>query len=79
MSETLHAVGFDDALIGYTTRFGYDMNGIAIYDTDKCIEILMQRDGMTHEEADDFFHYNVIGAWVGDKTPIFMVKDHDDC
>ena len=79
MTEALHAVGFDDALIGYTTRFGYDMNGIAIYDTDKCLDILMQRDNMSYEDAYDFFEYNVLGSWVGDKTPIFMVKDYDDC
>ena len=79
MTEALHAIGFGDALIGYTTRMGSDMNGIAIYDNDKCLDILMQRDDMSYEEAVDFFEYNVLGSWVGDKTPIFMVKDYDDC
>ena len=55
------------------------MNGIAIYDTDKCLDILMKRDDMSYEDAYEFFEYNVLGSWVGDKTPIFMVKDHDDC
>jgi hypothetical protein len=35
----------------------------------------MQRDGMTDEEANEFFEYNVHSAWVGDKTPIFCTDD----
>ena len=27
---------------------------------------------MYPDEALEFFHYNIIGAWVGDKTPLFV-------
>jgi len=30
--------------------------------------------GMTHEEAVEWFEFNQIGAWVGDKTPCFIEK-----
>jgi hypothetical protein len=43
-----------------------------IYDEDKCIQILMERDGMTDEEAIEFFEFNVVGAYVGDHTPIYV-------
>ena len=27
---------------------------------------------MTHEEAVEYFDFNIIGAWMGDQTPILM-------
>jgi len=33
----------------------------------------MQRDGMTYDEAEEFIEYNVIGAFVGDRMPVFLV------
>jgi len=66
----LLADGFDEAFIGIVQRFGME-DPIALYDRDKCIEILMERDGMTWEGAEEFFGFNVIGAWVGDETPAF--------
>lgn len=67
--EMLFADGYEDALIGYVERFG--MGPVALYDRNKCIEILMKRDGMTDEEAEEFFQFNTIGAWMGDSTPAF--------
>lgn len=31
----------------------------------------MTRDGMSLEDAEEFFEFNVIGSWVGDGTPCF--------
>ena len=67
--DILLADGFEDALIGYGTHFAY---GVAIYSKAKCLEILMQRDGMTDEEALEFFEFNVSGAYVGENTPVFL-------
>ena len=33
----------------------------------------MKRDKMTEEEAVEFFQHNVVGSYVGEKTPIFVV------
>jgi hypothetical protein len=68
--EALLADGFEEAFIGMGERFG--MEPVAAYDRDKCIDILIQRDQMTYEEAGEFFEFNVIGAWVGDLTPVFV-------
>lgn len=73
--EALLADGFEEALVGVCHRFG--QNPIAAYDWDACIEILKDRDGMTHEEAVEFFEYNVIEAWVGDNTPCFVSLSKD--
>jgi hypothetical protein len=36
----------------------------------KYLEILAQ--DMSMDEAIEFFDFNVLGAWVGDSTPIFI-------
>ncbi len=46
------------------------MHPVALYDRKKCIEIL-EKQGMTKEEAYEYFDYNVIGAWMGKSTPAF--------
>jgi hypothetical protein len=64
--EALLADGFEDALVGYVQIFN---RTIALYDRKKCIEILMKRDGMGREGAEEFFEFNVIGAYMGENTP----------
>lgn len=69
MSDTLVADGFDEAIIGIGRQFN---KNLVIYDEDKCIQILMERDGMSEEEAIEFFEFNVVGAYVGEYTPIYV-------
>ena len=68
--DILLADGFEEALIGTCSRAG-GMGPVALYSADKCIEILMTRDGMSYEGAVEFFEFNVVSAWVGDETPVF--------
>ena len=76
-SEMLIADCFDDAIIGVSERFG--RSPIDAYDKDKCIQVLMDRDGMDYEDAIEFFNFNVTGAWGGEGTPEFItVKDSDE-
>ena len=61
----LKADGFDDAIIGVeqnTMRL--------IYSVKKCIEILVL-EGMSVEEAIEYFDFNTKGSYVGEKTPIW--------
>jgi hypothetical protein len=66
--EILLADGFEDALVGYVEVFS---KTVALYDREKCLKILEKRDKMTPEEAEEFFGFNVTGAYVGDHTPAF--------
>jgi hypothetical protein len=34
----------------------------------------MERDDMTREEAIEFMDFNVVGAWHGESTPIFLYE-----
>lgn len=69
--ELLFADGFNDAVIGVTYDKATSTNRI-VYSIKLCIEVLMNRDGMSYEIAEEFFDFNVTNAYVGNKTPIFM-------
>jgi hypothetical protein len=60
------ADGFDEAIIGVD-----DNNLKIVYDIDEVINILM-REGMSVDEAIEYYEYNISGAYVGDNTPIFI-------
>ena len=62
--EFLQADGFDDAVIGVEEN---EMR--LIYSVSKCLKILEQ--DMTELDAMEHFTFNVSGAYVGDKTPIW--------
>ncbi len=66
----LLADGYEDAFVGVSETFGSIPK--ACYDTDKCLNILINRDGMEPEEAAEFFNYNTLGAYVGVYTPVFV-------
>ena len=65
--DALFADGFDGAIIGYDAA-----GSCCVYDYDKCLKVLMERDDMTYPEAHEYMEFNVVGAYVGDFTPIFM-------
>ena len=67
--EILLADGFDEAFIGIGSRAGDD--DIAVYDLEKCVNILVNS-GMTHEESVEYIEYNVLNAYVGPRTPLFL-------
>jgi len=67
-NECLLADGYEDALIGISEG----PNPVAVYDTELCIKCLMDNDKMSQEDAVEYFYYNTVGCYVGDKTPLFI-------
>ncbi len=65
----LKADGFDAAIIGVAHRA--DGTRVLAYDVMACIDILVGQ-GMTFDEAEEFFWFNTAGAWVGKDTPLFV-------
>ena len=66
--EILTADGFDDAIVGLARRPGF----VAVaYDVNKMLEIMMDG-GMTPDDAREFFEFNVVDAWMGDNTPVYI-------
>ena len=74
--KALLADGFEEALMGYGTRFTHD---VAVYSKRKCLEVLVERDEMSRDEALEYFDFNVSGAYVGENTPVFLEdEEYDD-
>lgn len=65
--EILLADGFENAFLGIGQQFN---TFFAIYDRNKCIDILTK--DMSLEEAEEYFDFNVTGAYVGENTPVFI-------
>lgn len=70
--DALLADGFEAAIVGVAERCSQPT--LVVYDIARCIEILQSRDGMTADEAAEFFAFNTLGAWVGDHTPLFLTR-----
>lgn len=66
----LLADGYEPAFVGVGVSAGRKL--VAVYDIDECIRVLMERDGMEYEEAEEFFSFNTLGAYVGEQTPLFI-------
>ena len=69
-NDCLLADGNESALIGITEG----ANPVAVYDTQLCIKCLMDEDDMSEEDAVDFFFFNTVQAYVGEKTPIYIKR-----
>jgi len=69
--SSLFADGFDDAIVG-VSQDGYTGSFRVCYSVTRCYDALMA-DGMTEEEAMEYFEYNVLGANMGPTTPIFVI------
>jgi hypothetical protein len=71
-STALLADGFDDCIIGIAESFsGY----VFVYSKEKMIEQLAQ--DMTVDEAYEYYEYNILGAYLGENMPIFLLNE--DC
>jgi hypothetical protein len=69
--KLLSADGFEDCLLGVAyNKFTGTYN--LVYSRSKCINLLVERDKMTFEEAEEFFDFNVEGSYMGKKTPIWV-------
>jgi|GEM_PF-668505 len=67
--EALFADGLEEAFVGICQRFGQPP--VAAYDREKVLDLFVSQ-GMSEEEAEEFFEFNTIGAWVGESTPVYL-------
>jgi len=70
--DALIADGLDTALIGWTDSWTGNGRAVrAVYSIKKVLEIFVEQ-GMDEEEAQEYFEFNVAGAYVGPHTPVFV-------
>ena len=73
--DILFADGFDEAIIGVVFVHNEKTNEKqtrVVYDTEVCLEVLMERDSMSYDEASEFFDFNVANAHMGVYTPFYL-------
>lgn len=72
LNDTIYFTNPDypSAIIGITD------DGRLIYDNDKMCESLVENNGMTYEEAQEWIDYNI--GYYGNKTPIVLTLPYDE-
>ena len=69
-SEERYMDGYDHCIAGVLERYGKDP--IIVYDKEKVIDSILGSNGMTRDEAHEYFEYNLLGACIGDGAPAFL-------
>ena len=65
--KILLADGYDECLIGLAFRVG---ELVALYSAEAVIDKLAE--DMPYDDAVDYFEFNIAGAYMGEKTPVFF-------
>lgn len=59
--EALYPTGMAEAIIGIGERCGQP--ALFVVSAEKCLELLMRDSGMSREDAEEFYEFNVVLAW----------------
>jgi hypothetical protein len=62
--------GLGDAIIGIVESFS---GPCILYSKEKIIEILMNNGDMSEEEALEFYSFNILGLYVNEQNPVFLL------
>jgi hypothetical protein len=65
------ADGWDDCIVGLVET---DSEPRIVYDLAAMRDVLMVRDGMDYQEAQEYLSYNVLGAFVMDPMPLYLER-----
>ena len=71
IEDALIMTGYDDCVIGILERFG--MEPVVLYDKELVIQKLMDEGCDSYEGASEYYEFNQLGGWHGDRTPGFLV------
>jgi len=62
--------GLESAIVGIVEEFG---NGRRIlYSKPTILSILQERDGMTEQESEEFYDFNILGLYAGEQNAVFL-------
>ena len=67
--------GCDEAIVGLGHRCGCDT--VVVYDYDKLVDVFIQQ-CMEDEESIEWIDFNILGAWIGEDTPIVLMENHGE-
>ncbi len=69
------AVFYDPHIVGVAYRF--NVGPVIAYDMKGILQAHVA-EGMTYDEAVEFFNFNTIGSWVGEGTPMFIDRSPEE-
>jgi len=61
--------GCDEAIVGYASRINFEP--VVVYSYNLLVQVFIKQ-GMTEDEAIEWVDYNVVGSWVGERTPLIL-------
>ena len=61
---------YDKCVVGVVEMFGRPP--LVCYDKQMVLDTLVEHGIENPEEALEYFEFNIIGAWVGESTPVFL-------
>ena len=70
--ELLMIDGFDEAIIGVCMTWHGDMMVERIVYNGNIIRDILVKEGAEEEEAQEYIDFNIIGAYMGDSTPVVV-------
>jgi len=62
------ATGYDDCILG----MHHKQNGESVVAYNRTLILEKLAKEMTYEEAEEYFEFNIAGAYMGEGTPIFI-------
>lgn len=68
--NTIILEGYEEAIVGIVNS--YDLGGRRILYSKNQILKILEREGRTQSEAEEYFNTNIIGVNYGDESPIFQ-------
>ena len=72
INEILLADGFEDAFLGIAEMTWHGPL-VAVYSRERAIDILASQFDGDYDEAVEYLDFNVTGAYVGERTPVFAL------
>ena len=72
--ESIMIDGFDDCITSVVESFH---GRHIVYNREKVLKKLMEIDGMSYEEASEFYSYNIVGGYYGELGPMFDLISSD--
>ena len=72
--EALKVDGFDDCICGIVHTFH---GAVFVYNVGAMISQMMWQ-GMTEDDAYEYFDYNIIGAYMGEFTPVYQYDEENE-
>jgi hypothetical protein len=72
--KAVRLIGYDDCIVGHC--IGCNQEEVLLYDKSDILKKLMS-DGMSEDDAEDYFNYNVLGSSIvinGAESPLFLIN-----